>query len=98
MSETKDDVNVERTKPLEGVEGSGEVVEDGDEDEGGAVVRVSKEEVKEVKSEVGVAEGRVSLSEVPENMEKEELTVRLVERSLSEVVALDEGSILKTFM
>ena len=41
ISETKDDVNVERTKPLEGVEGSGEVVKDGDEDEGGAVVRVS---------------------------------------------------------
>jgi len=29
---------VVRTKPLEGVEGSGEVVKDGDEDEGGAVV------------------------------------------------------------
>jgi len=41
ISETKDDVNVERTKPLEGVEGSGKVVKDGDEDEGGAVVRVS---------------------------------------------------------
>jgi len=32
---------VERTKPLEGVEGSGEVIKDGDEDEGGAVVKVS---------------------------------------------------------
>ena len=41
ISKTKDDVNVERTKPLEGVEGSGKVVKDGDEDEGGAVVRVS---------------------------------------------------------
>jgi len=30
-------------------------------------------------------------------MEVEGATVRLVERSLSEVVALDEGSILKTF-
>jgi hypothetical protein len=39
ISVTKDDVKVERTKPLEGVEGPGEVVKDGGEDEGGAVVR-----------------------------------------------------------
>ena len=62
MSETKDDVNVERVIPLEDVESSEEVVVDGDKDEGGAVVRVScEEEVKEVRSEVGVAEERVSL-------------------------------------
>ena len=53
---------MERTIPLEDVEGSGEVVEDGDKGEGGAVVRVScEEEVKEVRNEVGVAEERVSL-------------------------------------
>jgi len=39
--------------------------------------------VKEVKSEVGLF------------IEVEEATVRVVERSLSEAVALDEGSILK---
>jgi len=47
--------------------------------------------VKEVKSEVWVAEERVLLLGV------EEATVGVVERSVSEVVALDEGSILKTF-
>jgi hypothetical protein len=47
--------------------------------------------VKEVKSEVGVAEERVLLLEVGE------ATVGDVERSLAEVVALNEGSILKTF-
>lgn len=53
---------MERVIPLEDVEGSEEVVVDGDKDEGGAVVRVScEEEVKEVRSEVGVAEERVSL-------------------------------------
>jgi hypothetical protein len=66
--ETKEDVKVEKTKPLEGVEGSGEVVKDGDEDEGGAVVRVSEEEteVKEVEREVGVSEERVLVVEVEE--------------------------------
>ena len=89
---------MERVIPLEDVEGSEEVVVDGDKDEGGAVVRVScEEEVKEVRSEVGVAEERVSLWEVTEKMEEEEATVRLVERSFSEVVALYEGSIWKTF-
>lgn len=59
---------MEKTKPLEGVEGSGEVVKDGDEDEGGAVVRVSEEEteVKEVEREVGVSEERVLVVEVEE--------------------------------
>ena len=50
-----------------------------------------------MESKVGVTEERVSVSEVVEKMRVEEATVRPVELSLSEVVTLDEGSILKTF-
>jgi hypothetical protein len=93
MSVTKEEVKVERMKPLEGVEGIGGVVEceGGEEDEGDVVVRVGEveaisevEDGAEVKGVV-VVTGRTVVE-----------GVWLVEGPLCEAVILDKGSILKT--
>ncbi len=90
MLVTKEDVKVERMKPLEGVEGIGRVVEDegGEEDEGGVVVTAG--EVEAI-SEVDGAEVKAVVTgrTVVEG-------VWLDEGSLCEAVILNKGSILKT--
>jgi hypothetical protein len=94
MSVTKEDVKVERMKPLESLEGIGGVVEDegGEEDEGGVVVTVAVGEVEVISEVVGaevkgvvVVTGRTVVE-----------GVWLVEGSLCEEVILNKGSILKT--
>lgn len=95
MSETNEDVRVEKTNPLEGEEGIGGPVEDerSEEDEGGAVVEVEGEGegvgTMDVNCEVGVAEEKV----VAAKTVVEEATAPLVEGTPCEVVGLDKGQI-----
>ena len=78
MSETNEDVKVEKTNPLEGDEGIGGVAVDEkyEEDEGGAVVEPEGEGVEAIdeNGEVGVAEKKVV-----EKTGVEEATAPLVE-------------------
>ena len=95
MSETKEDVRVEKTNPLEGEEGIGGPVEDeSGEDEGGDVVEAEGEgegegegvEAMDVNCEVGAAEEKVVAAKIV----VEEATAPLVEGNSCEVVGLDE--------